>query len=178
MVSFRGQFELVSHHIGLPGGVSFSFSGEHPRHFYVGVPPGWKPPSPWGSVRTSEKKIRSHYSTFLFSVALALRKANFLAQILALNSPLQCCQPSIAWISDDYFESFPPFSNTTRSNRLKFRLFPTTPPFHTHTHTHTLKKYYSQSRYQSTSTSTSTLLYEKSASPQRRTNEWCRISQL
>ena len=40
------------------------------------------------SLERLKKKIGSLYSTFLFSVALALRKANFLAEILALSRPL------------------------------------------------------------------------------------------
>ena len=107
---------------------------------------------PLGAPLEQLKKIRSHYSIFLFGVALALRKANFLAEILALNKSALCRVASLAF-------------------RLKFRLLLSPPP-------NPLKKYHSQSRCHSTSTSTSTLLYKISASPQRRTDEWCRISQL
>ena len=39
-ISFGGQFKLEQHPHWSPLGVEFAFSDEHPRHFYMGVPPG------------------------------------------------------------------------------------------------------------------------------------------
>ena len=39
-ISLRGQFKLAPHLRWSPLGVLFEFSDEHPRHFYMGVPPG------------------------------------------------------------------------------------------------------------------------------------------
>ena len=50
------------------------------------------------SLRRSEKKFRSRYITFLFSVALALAKAKFLVVILALNKSALCRVVSLAFI--------------------------------------------------------------------------------
>ena len=41
-ISLGGQFKLESQshtHIGLPEGFNLNFFNEHPRHFYMGVPP-------------------------------------------------------------------------------------------------------------------------------------------
>ena len=39
-ISFKGQFKLELHQRWPTSGVSFSFSDDHPLHFYIGAFPG------------------------------------------------------------------------------------------------------------------------------------------